>query len=249
MEKISLKMNSKISLGINIDHVATLRNARGENDPSLLEMMFEVIEGGAQSITIHLREDRRHIRDSDLKDILLHSKVPVNLEMAFTDEMIDIAIQHRPHSICIVPEKREEITTEGGLNIFSLKKEFPEKIKILKEQDIRVFLFVEPDLKVVETSANLNIDGLEIHTGAFAKAFHHGDESSMQFSRIEQSARLCQSLNLEFHAGHGLNRYNIMKFTSIENLTEVNIGHSIIARALKCGLKNAVLEIKEILRK
>ena len=236
-----------IKLGINIDHAATLRNARGENDPSLIEFAFECQKGGADSITMHLREDRRHIRDEDIFLVKRHMKIPMNLEMAATKEMLDIALKLQPKSVCIVPEKREEITTEGGLDIkgqFSVVKQITQK---LMENKIDVFIFVEPDVESVKISQDCGASGVELHTGAFARSFFNSDTEKIQFEKIVSSADFCKKGNFEFHAGHGLNYHNIYKLLKLKNLVEVNIGHAVIARALYSGIYNAVHDMKQII--
>ncbi len=240
-------MQKEIALGVNIDHVATLRNARREGDPSLLEMAFEVQEGGADSITMHLREDRRHILDEDLFEIQKHLKIPINLEMAPTEEMLKIALDLKPRSVCIVPERREEITTEGGLDVKKYKELLIEFQKELIQKEIEVFLFVEPDIEALEISKEIGVKGIEVHTGSYARSFKNNFQKEKELKRIYEAAKKAKDLGLEFHAGHGLNRFNLIPLLKIPNLKEVNIGHSIIARALKIGLKEAVREIATLL--
>lgn len=236
-----------IRLGVNLDHVATLRNARGENDPNFLELMFEAEEGGAQQITVHLREDRRHIQEQDVDAALREGRLPINLEMALTKEMVEFALTRKPESACLVPERREELTTEGGLDLNSIGSEQRSMIQALQEAGIRVFPFIDADVSVVEMAAELGCDGVEIHTGPYARAMASASLFATETEKIKQAARICDDLNLECHAGHGLNRHNLPPLLSIANLREVNIGHSIIARALKIGLRNAVSEIKDLL--
>ncbi len=239
---------NEIRLGVNIDHIATLRNARGENDPSLLEMAFEVIDGGADSLTMHLREDRRHIRDEDVHEIRKHSKVPLNLEMAVTDEMIRFALGLRPKSVCLVPENREEITTEGGLDVSSMSSKIKDAVRLFKAEDIKVFLFVEPDRETLKISADTQANGVELHTGSYARNFLHEAARQRELHRLEDAAHAAKSQGLELHAGHGLNYVNTVSMKHIVGLTEVNTGHAIISRALKTGLSRAVSEMKELLR-
>ncbi len=239
---------NEIRLGVNIDHIATLRNARGENDPSLLEMGFEVIDGGADSLTMHLREDRRHIRDEDVHEIMKHSKVPLNLEMAVTDEMIRFALSLRPKSVCLVPERREEITTEGGLDVSSMSSKIKDAVRLFRAEDIEVFLFVEPDPETLKISADTQANGVELHTGSYARNFQHEAARQRELHRLENAARDAKSLGIELHAGHGLNYANTVSMKHIEGLTEVNTGHAIISRALKTGLSHAVSDMKELLR-
>lgn len=240
-----MPMPRKINLGINIDHIATFRNARLGNDPSLLEMAFEAQEGGADSITIHLREDRRHIVDTDLPDLKKHLKIPINLEMALTKEMIDIAIRIRPYSVCIVPEKREELTTEGGLDAVTIHKKLSEGIAKLQMAGIEVFPFVNADFNQIKSCKEAGANGVEVHTGDYALAFGISKERHAQLALLQKAAEYTKDMGLYFHAGHGLNYTNIKKVVGLENLREVNIGHAIISRALKVGLKNAVQEMRE----
>ncbi|MES0488584.1 MAG: pyridoxine 5'-phosphate synthase [Leptospirales bacterium] len=237
----------EIKLGVNIDHIATLRNARGEKDPSLIDMALEAQEGGAASLTMHLREDRRHIVDDDLFDINKHLKIPINMEMALTQEMIDIALKLKPKSVCIVPEKREELTTEGGLNTTELYDLLSESLPVFKEVDIEVFLFTEATQTAVEHAAKLGVRGIEAHTGNFARSFFHNKAHEDELKKIHYAGKLCKEKHLEFHAGHGLNYHNIYSLLHIENLSEVNIGHAIISKALKVGMRQAVHEMKNIL--
>ena len=235
-----------IRLGINIDHIATLRNTRGENDPSLLEILFEVQEGRADLITMHLREDRRHILDQDLVEIQKHRRLPLNLEMALTQEMIQIACEYSPSSVCIVPEKREELTTEGGLNVEKISGLLEKSMEIFQKKNIDVFLFIEPQEKDILLAKKIGVRGVEVHTGTYARNFFNYTLFEKELSRIKKAARLCIEQDIKFHAGHGLNYHNIHPLLEIPNLLEVNIGHAIIAYALKTGIRNAVSRMKEI---
>ena len=236
-----------IRLGVNIDHIATLRNTRGENDPSLVEILFEVQEGGADLITMHLREDRRHVLDHDLVEVQKHSKLPLNLEMALTKEMVEIACERCPSSICIVPEKREELTTEGGLNVEKISGLLEKSMDTFRKKNIEVFLFIEPKKKDILLAREIGVTGVEIHTGTYARSFFHHTLFKKEINRIKKAARQCLEQGVEFHAGHGLNYYNIPPLLKIENLLEVNIGHAIIAHALKTGIRKAVSKMKNIL--
>ena len=236
-----------IRLGINIDHIATVRNARKENDPSILEMLFEIQSGGADNVTMHLREDRRHILDSDVWEIKKHSKIPINFEMALTKEMIDIALQLKPKSVCIVPEKREELTTEGGLNISLIYDKLKEVLVDFLNNEIQVFLFLDPNTKNIDLCSKLQISGVEIFTGTFSRMIHNNYKFPIELGKIQDVAKVCLENNIEFHAGHGLNYHNIQHIKNITNPTEVNIGHSIIARSFKIGLRTAVQEMKRLL--
>lgn len=238
-----------IHLGVNIDHVATLRNARGENDPNIIEMASEVTDGGADSLTMHLREDRRHVLDEDVFAIKKQMKVPLNFEMAVTEEMINIAAKLKPASVCLVPEKREEKTTEGGINLEVHFERLKKAIPFLQEQQIEVYCFIEPTPNDIALSAELKANGVEIHTGAYARAFTNRYQRQIEWEKIVAAAKLSDRHGLEFHAGHGLNYFNIAPFLKLENLTEVNIGHALIARSLKSGLKTATEEMKLLLKR
>lgn len=244
---LNRNMNGKMKLGINIDHAATLRNARGENDPSILEIAFEAQKGGADLITMHLREDRRHIRDADLFLVKEHIKIPVNFEMATTVEMLEIALKLQPKSVCIVPEKREEITTEGGLDIHKNYNTVKPVIRKLTENKIDVFIFVEPDAEAIKISQDCGATGVEIHTGAFARSFFNTNAKNIQMERIYRAADFCSVNKFELHAGHGLNYHNIRDLFQVPGISEVNIGHAILARALLTGLSTAVRAMKLII--
>jgi pyridoxine 5-phosphate synthase len=237
-----------IKLGVNIDHAATLRNARGENDPSLIEFAFAVQNAGADSITMHLREDRRHIRDSDVFFIKDQLKIPVNLEMAANAEMLEIALELNPKSICIVPEKREEITTEGGLDLSQKLDTLKPLVQKLLENHIGVFLFIEPDEKTIRLAHECGVTGIEVHTGRYAHSFLNTKKFDLELKQIVKSSELSLDMGLEFHAGHGLNYFNLSPLLEIKNLVEVNIGHSIISRSLFTGISSAVADIKNILQ-
>lgn len=236
-----------IKLGINIDHAATLRNARGENDPSILEFALEVQKHGADSITMHLREDRRHIRDNDVFLVRDQLKIPLNFEMAANREMLEIALELNPKSVCLVPEKREEITTEGGLDIKNNKNSIQSITSSLIASQIEVFFFIEPEQEVIQLARDCGATGVEVHTGKYARSFLNQKEKELQRERIFKAADFCQKINMEFHAGHGLNYHNIPELATIKNLVEVNIGHAIISRALFTGIGKAVLDMKKLL--
>lgn len=236
-----------IALGVNIDHIATLRNARSEGDPSLVALALEVEYAGADSLTMHLREDRRHIIDDDLTDIRKHLKLPVNLEMAATEEMLEKALQLSPRSVCIVPEKRAEITTEGGLD---LKKNSAMIQKItgqLKKQGIETSLFIEPDEETVKMSRDAGAESVELHTGSYAHAFYNIENRARQLARLRKAAAAAVNAGLNLHAGHGLNYINTRYILDLPQLSEVNIGHAIIAEALRTGMRSAVRRMLEII--
>lgn len=232
------------SLGINIDHVATLRNARGENDPALVELALLSQNSGADLITVHLREDRRHIRDADVFDLKKNLKIPLNFEMALSEEIMGIALKLEPATACIVPERREEITTEGGLNViqaFDVVKSFTER---LQANGIEVFLFIEPDAAAVKAAAESGARGIEFHTGAYARAFTNLPQRKQQLKRLEEAVAAATEFGLEIHAGHGLNYFNVGKIAAMAGITELNIGHAIIARSLAVGLQEAIYEMR-----
>lgn len=238
----------KIRLGVNIDHVATVRNARGENYPSPLRAALLSQKNGADSITIHLREDRRHINESDLKQIKKKLKIPLNLEIAATDEMLKIALKSKPPFICIVPEKRKEITTEGGLNLNYNKKFLKIIIGKLKKKKIRVSLFIEPSIKDIYESKNLNADCVEIHTGKLCNLINKKKKYKHELNKIKKAVKLGNKLGLEVHAGHGLTFNSSKILLQIKGVQEFNIGHFLIGEALFIGLANAIKKFKKILQ-
>ncbi len=240
-----------MKLGVNIDHIATLRNARGNIEPNLLEAALVCQnEGKADGITTHLREDRRHIIDADVYLLKEHLKIPLNLEMAVNDEMLKIALDLKPNSCCLVPERRKELTTEGGLNIVTKKEYIKDFIYELNKSNILVSLFIEPDLKQIEMAKEVNTQFIELHTGKFSNLFHQNDKSGLnnELSRLKEGAIYAQSIGLKVNAGHGLNYKNVYLMKTIPNLIELNIGHSIISKAIFVGLKNAVVEMKNLVK-
>ena len=239
----------KIRLGVNIDHVGTVRNARGEHYPSPLRAALIAQKNGADSITIHLREDRRHIIDSDLKKIKSKLKIPLNLEMAATKEMLQIAIKSKPDFICIVPEKRQEITTEGGLNL-NFKKDFlKEIIYKLKKNKSRVSLFIEPSLKDISAAKKLGADCVEIHTGKFCNLVNTNKNFTSELKKIKKAVFFGNNLGLEIHAGHGLTYRSAKILSKVSGIMEFNIGHFLISESIFTGLSNAIKEFKKIIRK
>lgn len=232
-------------LGINIDHVATLRNARGGFEPDLIECA-KICEGvGVAGITAHLREDRRHIKDSDVKALKAVLKTRLNLEMAMTDEMQKIALELKPAACCIVPEKRQELTTEGGLDVVSQLDRAIKFVKPLTEAGIAVSLFIDPSIEQVSAAHKTGAQFIELHTGQFSEAFGTASEEA-EFVKLKEAAAYAQSLGMEVNAGHGLNYLNVHRMKEIPNLVELNIGHSIIARAIYVGLETASKEMKEL---
>ena len=241
----------KKRLGINIDHVATIRNARGESYPEPLRAALEAEKSGANSVTIHLRQDRRHIRDYDLKNIKKKLKIPLNLEIAPTNEMLNIAIKNKPNFVCIVPEKRKELTTEGGLNILKNKKILKKIVFKLKKNKIRISLFIEPLLSNVELAFMLGVDCVELHTGTFCNLFNkkHKKKTEVVYIKIKQCAAYAKNLGLDVHAGHGLTYSSAYKISRVEEISEFNIGHFIVAESIFIGLKNSIKQFKKIINK
>ena len=229
-------------LGVNVDHVATLRNARGEAYPDPLLAAQVAIAAGADGITIHLREDRRHIRDADVLRMRGLIDKPLNFEMAATEEMVEIALRTRPHGCCLVPEKRSEVTTEGGLDVAGHRMALAPMVGRLRDAGIRVSMFVDPDWAQLEASAEIGAAVVELHTGAYC----HGREGELQ--RLVEAAGLTESLGLECHAGHGLTFDNVGPIAAIPEIVELNIGHFLIARAIFDGLPAAVQRMKALMR-
>jgi pyridoxine 5-phosphate synthase len=233
-------------LGVNIDHVATLRQARGGIEPDPLMAAPLAILGGADGITVHLREDRRHIVDRDLH--LLREVVPIelNLEMAATKEMLGIAHKVRPDMVTLVPEKRQELTTEGGLDVVGHKRKISDAIKKIKDKGIPVSLFIDPSSKDIETARDIGADMVEIHTGTYADT--SGKKKEAELQKVYKAAQLAVDIGLVVNAGHGLNYYNVKPVAAIEGLRGLYIGHSIISRAVLVGLEKAVREMKDLIR-
>lgn len=235
-----------MKLGVNIDHIATLRNARGGAEPSVLEAALVCQMAGANAITVHLREDRRHIKDSDLLNLKENLETKINMEMAATDEMKEIALKIRPYSCCIVPEKRQELTTEGGLDVVSCESKIARLIKDLHSKNIVVSLFIDPDKEQIEASKRCGTDYIELHTGAFSNAFKTDSEKN-EFNKLKDAAHFAHTLGIKVNAGHGLNYENVYLMRDIPSLCELNIGHSIVSRAVFVGLERAVKEMIELI--
>lgn len=235
-----------IELGVNIDHVATLREARKGREPDLIAAAKVCEIAGAHQITIHLRKDRRHIQDRDVAQLIEVLQVRMNLEMAAVDEIVAIALKTKPHTVCLVPENRREVTTEGGLDVASQVKRLREVTKQCHDAGIKVSLFIDPELDQVDASAEVGSDYVELHTGAYANASDH--DVVGEINRIAQSAARAIANGLIFNAGHGLTIRNLRPIASIPGLNEVNIGHSIISRAVFIGLDAAVNEILGVLK-
>ena len=238
----------KIRLGVNIDHVATVRNARGEIYPSPLRAALIAQRSGADSVTIHLREDRRHINELDLKQIKSNLKIPLNLEIAATQEMLRIALISKPPFICIVPEKRKELTTEGGLNLNYNKKLLSLIIKKLKKKKSRISLFIEPSIKDIKESKKLNADCVEIHTGKLCNLINKNKNYKNELMKIKKAVKLANDLGLEVHAGHGLTFRSAKILSKLKGIHEFNIGHFLIGESIFVGLSNSIKLFKKILK-
>ena len=238
----------RIRLGVNIDHVATVRNARGEINPSPLKAALLAEKSGADSVTIHLREDRRHINELDLIQIRKKLKIPLNLEIAATKEMLKIALKRKPKFICIVPEKRQEVTTEGGLNL-RFKRNFLKKMIFrLKKNKLRISLFIEPSTKDIKDSRLLNADCVEIHTGKFCNLVNQNKNYKKEFIRIKRAVNLGNTLGLEVHAGHGLTYKSAKILSRIKGIKEFNIGHFLIGDSIFIGLDKSIKKFKKIIK-
>lgn len=241
------KHSAKIRLGVNIDHVATIRNARGGIHPDPVDAAILAQKSGADGITIHLREDRRHIRDADLKKLRKEIKLPINLEMAATNEMLEIALRTKPHAVCIVPEKRQEVTTEGGLDVVKNEKILREMIAKIHAKKIRVSLFVDANETQIHAAKKVGADIVELHTGEFCH--QKGATKKKEFLKIKKSAELASSLDLECHAGHGLNYETAKIIAQIPQIIELNIGHFIIGEAIFDGLPKVIKKMKSAIKK
>jgi len=258
-----------MKLGVNIDHIATLRNARKINEPDPLMALHVLKEAGADQVTIHLREDRRHITDFDAHRICQNSFLPVNMECSINPEIIEIITKLKPYRATLVPEKREEVTTEGGLDIVKFKKEISKTVKKLNDNEIEVSLFIDADIQQIEASSEVNAQMIELHTGRYAnlflalntninqtpfKVFENLDrntlkkELDLELKLLKDATRFANDINLEVAAGHGLNYQNVEEIVKIEGIIELNIGHSIIANSVFLGLKEAVREMKRIIQ-
>jgi pyridoxine 5-phosphate synthase len=242
-------MSNHIRLGVNIDHVATIRNARGGDHPDPMRAVRIVQQAGGDGITVHLREDRRHIRDSDLDAIMAGSTLPINLEMAATEEMLAIALRHRPHAACIVPEKREERTTEGGLDAAGLHNTLMPIVSRLGEAGIRVSLFIEPEARQIEAAMRLGAPVVELHTGRYAHLWLDEDRDGVQaeLKRIADAAALASKNGIEPHAGHGLTFENVQPIAAIPQLAELNIGHYLIGEAIFNGLEASIRKMRHLM--
>ena len=238
-------MTSKLRLGVNIDHVATIRNARGGPHPDPVRAAFAAAAAGADGITAHLREDRRHITDADIDALMDRLEIPLNLEMAATEEMLEIALAHRPHAACIVPEKREERTTEGGLDAAGQHNHLAYYVDRLGAANIRVSLFIEPDPAQVEAAIRLGAPVVEFHTGRYAHV--EGEARAIELARIADAAALAIRNGIEPHAGHGLTFDNVAAIAAIPQLAELNIGHFLVGEAIFTGFEASVRRMRALM--
>lgn len=239
-------LHAGIALGVNIDHVATLRQARRAHYPDPVHAALQAEMAGADSITLHLREDRRHIQDRDVQIMRGALQTRMNLEMAVTEEMIRIAADIKPQDCCLVPESRQEVTTEGGLNVAGQAARIADAVTVLGASGIRVSLFIDPDTAQIEAARRTGAPVIELHTGAYADA--RGAAQAREFERLRNAAKLAASLGLIVNAGHGLHYHNVEPIAALADIVELNIGHSIIARAVFDGLPKAVRDMKELMR-
>ncbi|WP_395480077.1 pyridoxine 5'-phosphate synthase [Candidatus Curculioniphilus buchneri] len=240
-------MSNELLLGVNIDHIATIRNARGTMWPDPVQAAFIAEQAGADSITVHLREDRRHITDRDILLLRQTIQTEMNLEMAVTEEMLSIACKLIPHYCCLVPEKRQELTTEGGLDVINKKDKLHRAISRLHDAGIQVTLFIDADDHQITAAADIGVTCIEIHTGAYADTLNQVSRHA-ELVRITKSVNHANMLGLNVHAGHGLNYHNIKSIASLAYIQRVNIGHAIISRSVISGLANAVREMKYLIK-
>ena len=235
-------------LGVNIDHVATLRNARGEHHPSPLFAAMQAVNYGANSVTIHLREDRRHITDEDLLLISKKKKIPLNLEIAANNQMLKIAIKFKPKFVCLVPEKRKEITTEGGLNLRKNKIKIKKILSVLNNNKIRTSLFINPNISDIKLAKFLGSNCIELHTGKISNKIKKKLNYSLDLIKIKKSAKFAKNIDLKVHAGHGIDYQTAKKLSKIKEIEEYNIGHFIIGESIFKGFKNTIRKFKKILK-
>lgn len=240
-----MTLHNIIQLGVNVDHIATLRQARGTTYPDPAHAADIARQAGADGITVHLREDRRHIQDHDVHTIRRNVPLPMNLEMATTAEMLAIALEVKPYECCLVPEKRQELTTEGGLNVADQIDVLTDYVATLKQCGARVSLFIDPEPSQIEASQKIGADIVELHTGQYAE--EQGDKQLQELERIRRAARLAHELGLQVNAGHGLHYQNVVQIAQIREIVCLNIGHSIVARAAITGFYEAVFAMKQLL--
>jgi len=237
----------RLRLGVNIDHVATIRNARGSQHPDPVRAAEAAVKAGADGITAHLREDRRHISDDDITRLSRDIEVPLNLEMAATEEMLEIALRHKPHAACIVPEKRQERTTEGGLDVVAGHNQLKPYVDALDQAGIRVSMFVEPERGQLDAAASLGAPVVELHTGAYCAAV--GEVQKQEFARIASAAAHAEAIGLECHAGHGLTYDTVIPVAAIATIVELNIGHFLVGEAIFGGLDSAIRRMRALMDK
>ena len=235
-----------IRLGVNIDHVATVRNARGSSHPDPLSIAKHVMECGAHSITIHLREDRRHIRDLDVVKICKNKKIITNLEISLNNDVLRIALKNKPNFICIVPENRKEVTTEGGLNLSKNLNKIRKIIKQFKIKKIRTSLFIDPNLNDIKIAKELNVDCIELHTGKISDLIKSQKKYTQEYKKIKKCCQVAKNIGLEVHAGHGLDYKSTTILSKLKEIEEFNIGHFIIGESIIHGLKNTIKRFKKI---
>lgn len=235
----------KLRLGVNIDHVATIRNARGGHLPDPVRAAALAVAAGADGITAHLREDRRHISDHDIKRLAREIPLPLNLEMAATEEMLEIALCHKPNACCIVPERREELTTEGGLDVAGARDQLAPYVKALKDDGIRVSMFIDPDKEQLNAAAEVGADIVELHTGTYCEAM--GEAHGIELTRIVTGAEYGAALGLEIHAGHGLGYETVENIAAIPQIIELNIGHFLVGEAIFVGLESSIRQMRVLM--
>jgi len=238
--------HTDIQLGVNIDHIATIRNVRGTTYPNPVTAAILAEQAGADLITLHLREDRRHIRDEDILKIKSAINTRMNLECAVTKEMLDIACKTQPHDVCLVPEKRQELTTEGGLDVITHQSNIKDAIAQLKESNINVSIFIDPDLKQIEKAIELGVKVIELHTGEYA-GLDNKLEQKKAYQRILHASQFAKKHEVRVNAGHGLHYTNVQAIAGIDEISELNIGHAIVAHAVFVGWQNAIREMKSII--
>lgn len=236
-----------VTLGVNVDHVATIRQARGINEPDPVTAAALAELAGAECITVHLREDRRHIQDRDVELLRKTVKTRLNLEMAATEEMIGIALKVLPDSVTLVPEKRQELTTEGGLDVVQLRAGLKEQISTLRQGGILVSLFIDPDLDQIKAAHRVGADAIELHTGSYCEVSEEADRKA-ELAKLEMAVRAGRKLGLQVNAGHGLNYVNVRDVVALDGIQELNIGHSIVSRAVLVGMDRAVREMVALLK-
>ena len=242
-------MGRNIRLGVNIDHVATLRNARGGNHPEITNAALVAQSSGADLITVHLREDRRHVNENDLENLLRIIDIPLNLEIAATTEMIELANKFKPQSICFVPENRLEITTEGGINVSKNFSNLKKLLEPLLNSDINIALFIDPNNEQLMATQELGVKTVEFHTGEYAEAFLKNQDVDTELEKIKNNVHLATKHNISCHAGHGLNFENVSLIASIPNIEELNIGHFLIGDSIFNGLENSIFKMRDIIKK